>query len=341
MNRKYFLSSFIASAALLPAFKSLAITIEPENASSFKIPPYLKAGDTIGITSPSGYISMEQIQSSVVQMQDWGFKIKIGNTIGKRDFIYGGTDEERLIDFQNMLDDPTVKTIMCARGGYGFVRIIDRLDFSKFKKNPKWIIGFSDITVLHCHLARQFGIASIHSKMCNSFPDEWDKAEPMQIETILSIKNVLIGEEMAYSAPAHTNNKFGKAEGILVGGNLSIVETLCGSQSDLNTDHKILFVEDTGEYLYNLDRMFWSLKRSGKLDKLKGLIIGGFKIKPDDVGEEFGKTIYEIVMEKIKEYNYPVAFDFPVGHQRNNFALKCGVQHQLQVNESGTVLKTI
>lgn len=177
--------------------------------------------------------------------------------------------------------------------------------------------------------------------MCNSFPDDWSKAEPIQIDTILSIKNTLIGEEMAYSAPAQINNKLGMAEGILVGGNLSIIETLCGSESDLNTDHKILFVEDTGEYLYSLDRMFWNLKRSGKLSKLKGLIIGGFKVKPDDVSEEFGKTIYEIVMEKIKEYNYPVAFDFPVGHQRNNFALKCGIQHQLQVNESGTVLKTI
>ena len=341
MNRKHFLSSFIASATLLPAFKSLANPIEPENNSSFKIPSYLKPGSTIGITSPAGYITMEQIQPSVLQMQSWGFDIKIGNTIGKRDFTYGGTDEERLADFQNMLDDPKIETIMCARGGYGFVRIIDNLDFSKFKKNPKWIIGFSDITVLHCHLAKQFNIASIHSKMCNSFPDDWKKAEPIQIDTILSIKKALIGEDMTYSAPAHINNKFGNAEGILVGGNLSIIETLCGSESDLNTDHKILFVEDTGEYLYSLDRMFWNLKRSGKLNKLKGLIVGGFKVKPDDAGEEFGKTIYEIVMEKIKEYNYPVAFDFPVGHQRNNFALKCGVQHQLQVNESGTVLKTI
>ncbi|MCZ4243728.1 S66 peptidase family protein [Pedobacter punctiformis] len=341
MNRKHFLSSFIASAALLPAFKSLANTIEPDNSSNFKIPPYLKAGDTIGITSPAGYITTEQIQPSVLQMQSWGFNLKIGDTIGKRDFTYGGTDSERLIDFQKMLDDPNIKAIMCARGGYGFVRIVDQLDFSGFKRNPKWIIGFSDITVLHCHLARQFGIASIHSKMCNSFPDDWNKAEPIQIETILSIKNALIGEDMAALAPAHVNNKPGKAEGILVGGNLSIIETLCGSQSDLNTDHKILFVEDTGEYLYSLDRMFWNLKRSGKLDKLKGLVIGGFKVKPDDAGEEFGKTIYEIVTEKIKEYNYPVAFDFPVGHQRNNFALKCGSQYQLQVNETGTVLKTI
>ncbi|KQM66066.1 LD-carboxypeptidase [Pedobacter sp. Leaf216] len=340
MNRKYFLSSFIAAATAFPAFKTLANTVESENLS-FKTPPYLKPGDTIAITSPAGYITLEQIQPSILQMQSWGFNIKIGDTIGKRDFTYGGTDEERLADFQKMLDDLTIKAIMCARGGYGFVRIIDKLDFSSFKKNPKWIIGFSDITVLHCHLAKNYNIASIHSKMCNSFPDDWSKAEPIQIETILSIKNALIGEQMGYSAPTNSNNRLGKVDGILVGGNLSIIETLSGSDSDLDTKGKILFIEDTGEYLYSIDRMLWNLKRSGKLKYLKGLIIGGFKVKPDDAGEEFGKTIYDIVIEKVKEYSYPIAFDFPVGHQRNNFALKCGVNHTLIVNETGSTLRTI
>lgn len=340
MNRKYFLSSFIATASILPAFKSLAKSVENES-SSFKIPSYLKPNDTIGITSPAGYITLEQIQPSVLQMQGWGFKIKVGETIGKRDFTYGGTDDERLADFQKMLDDPNIKAIMCARGGYGFVRIIDKLDFSAFKKNPKWIIGFSDITVIHCHLAKNFGIASIHSKMCNSFPDDWTKAEPIQIETILSIKNALIGEPMTYVAPINKDNRLGKVDGILVGGNLSIIETLAGSESDLDTKNKILFIEDTGEYLYSIDRMLWNLKRSGKLKNLKGLIIGGFKVKPDDAGEEFGKSVYEIVLEKVKEYNYPVAFDFPVGHQRNNFALKCGFNYTLEVNEKGSALRTV
>ncbi|KIA96466.1 peptidase S66 [Pedobacter kyungheensis] len=340
MNRKHFLSSFIAATTVLPAFKTLAHSIESESLA-FKIPPYLKPGDTIGVTSPAGYITPEQIQPSVLQMQSWGFNIKVGETIGKRDFTYGGTDEERLADFQQMLNDPNIKAIMCARGGYGFVRIIDQLDFSAFKRNPKWIIGFSDITVLHCHLAKNFGIASIHSKMCNSFPDDWAKAEPIQIETILSIKNALIGQEMGYTAAANSNNRFGKTDGILVGGNLSIIETLAGSGSDLDTKDKILFIEDTGEYLYSIDRMLWNLKRSGKLKNLKGLIIGGFKVKPDDAGEEFGKSVYDTVLEKVKEYAYPVAFDFPVGHQRNNFALKCGAKHNLTVNETGTVLRTV
>ena len=164
------------------------------------------------------------------------------------------------------------------------------------------------------------------------------KAEPIQIETILSIRNALAGAQTNYNAPANLNNRTGKAEGILVGGNLSIIETLAGSDSDLDTKGKILFIEDTGEYLYSIDRMLWNLKRSNKLKNLKGLIIGGFKVKPDDAGEEFGKTIYDIVLEKVKEYSYPIAFDFPVGHQKNNFALKCGVNHVLTVNESGSTL---
>ncbi|KLT64232.1 LD-carboxypeptidase [Pedobacter sp. BMA] len=340
MKRKHFLSSFIASVILFPNFKILART-NAEESSAFKVPSYLKNGDEIGISSPAGYISPEEIQPSVLQMQSWGFNIKIGKTIGKRDYTYGGTDEERLSDFQTMLDDPNLKAIMCARGGYGFVRIIDRLDFSSFRKNPKWIIGFSDITVLHCHLAKNYGIASIHSKMCNSFPSDWVKAEPIQIETILSIKNALAGAQMHYNAPAHSKNRYGKAEGILVGGNLSIIETLAGSNSDLDTRNKILFIEDTGEYLYSIDRMLWNLKRSGKLKNLRGLIIGGFKVKPDDAGEEFGKDVYDIVLEKVKEYNYPIAFDFPVGHQRNNFALRCGLKHSVTVNESGTQLLSL
>ncbi|MET0570730.1 MAG: LD-carboxypeptidase [Pedobacter agri] len=340
MNRKHFLSSFIATASLIPSFKIFANTIENEG-RSFKVPPYLKPGDTIGITSPAGFITREQVRPSVLQMESWGFKVKIGETIGKRDFTFGGTDFERLADFQKMMDDPNIKAIMCARGGYGFVRIIDQLDFSSFKNNPKWIIGFSDVTVMHCHLSRNYGIASIHSKMCNSFPDDWGKAEPIQIETILSIKNALLGEQMGYKAPANLNNRLGKVEGVLVGGNLSIIETLAGSHSDLDAKNRILFIEDTGEYLYSIDRMLWNLKRSEKLKNLKGLIIGGFKVKPDDAGEEFGKTIYDIVLEKVKEYNYPVAFDFPVGHQRNNFALKCGVTHVLEVSNSGSMLRSV
>jgi muramoyltetrapeptide carboxypeptidase len=212
------------------------------------------------------------------------------------------------------------------------------INFNQFQENPKWIIGFSDITVLHSHINRNYNVATIHSKMCNSFPDDWSKAEQVQIDSIDSIRKCLVGEKIIYTASVNSNNKNGSATGELVGGNLRTIENLTGSDSDIHTKNKILFVEDTGEYLYSIDRMFWNLKRTGKLEKLKGLIIGGFKAKKDDPGEEFGKTIEEIVLEKITEYDYPVCFDFPVGHQKNNVALKCGVSHILTVNNSETTL---
>lgn len=297
------------------------------------IPSYLKKGDTIGITSPAGFIALEDISPAINKIMEWGFNVKIGNTIGKKDFTFGGTDEERLKDFQQMLDDPNIKAIMCARGGYGTVRIIDKLNFAKFVAKPKWIIGFSDITLLHCHINRNFGIATIHSKMCNSFPDDWSKADDNQQLSIHTIRMCLTNEKMHYAVKPNAKNRTGNTEGILVGGNLRTIENLAGTKSDLITKNKILFVEDTGEYLYSIDRMFWNLKRTGKLAQLKALIIGGFKNKPDDAGEEFGKTLEEIVLEKVKEYTYPVIFNFPVGHQKENFALKCGVKHRIVCNE--------
>lgn len=336
MNRKDFLSSVSMAGLALP----LGHTDMEEPETAPMLPAYLKPGDTIAITSPAGYTSTKEIEPAVQQIVSWGFKVKLGSTINKRHFTFGGTDEERLNDFQQLLDDKSVKAILCARGGYGFVRIIDQLNFTKFKLHPKWLIGFSDITVLHSHLNRNFGVASIHSKMCNSFPEDWSKAEPIQVETILSIRDALKGVKMNYTAPLNSNNRIGTAEGVLVGGNLKTLESLSGSKSDLRTTGKILFVEDTGEYLYSIDRMFWNLKRSGKLDHLAGLIVGGFKLKKDE-GENdtvFGKTIEEIVLEKVKEYKYPVCFDFPVGHQKNNYALKCGVNHKLQVSATETIL---
>ena len=197
------------------------------------IPAYLKKGDQIGITSPAGYISLEEIQPSIQLMESWGYKIRIGESIGKRDFTFGGSDDERARDFQNMLDDKNIKAIMCARGGYGAIRIIDKLKWEHFRSHPKWVIGFSDITVFHSHINRNLGIASIHSKMCNSFPDNWNKAEPIQAETILSIRQALSGEEMKYSIIPNRQNKIGVATGILVGGNSKTIESLAASKSDI------------------------------------------------------------------------------------------------------------
>jgi muramoyltetrapeptide carboxypeptidase len=341
MKRKHFISSILPAAALSLKPQRLFAGNNDDTESNAIIPAYLKKGDMVGITCPAGYITLEDVQPAVSKLKEWGFAVKIGDTVGKKDFTFGGTDEERLKDFQQMLDDKNIKAILCARGGYGAVRIIDKIDFTKFVLKPKWIIGFSDVTVLHCHLNKNFGIASIHSKMCNSFPADWNMAEPVQKETIDSIRKCLLGDKMQYEIVANKKNRTGIAEAVLVGGNLKTIETLAGSKSDINTAGKILFVEDTGEYLYSIDRMFWNLKRSGKLSKLRGLIIGGFKTKKDDEGDEFGKTLEEIVLEKIKGYSYPVCFDFPVGHQKNNFALKSGVRHRLKVDVTGCTVKEI
>jgi muramoyltetrapeptide carboxypeptidase len=357
MNRKNFLSSLLtmtaagpicsAGSAHLP--QSLAAARQLPQAGSIPardlpadkpllIPPYLRPGDTIGITCPAGNITLKEIQPAVQLIESWGFRIKLGDTVGQRDFIFGGNDGERAADFQKMLNDPEIRAILCARGGYGAVHIIDQLDFTPLYERRKWIIGFSDITVLLCHIHTNLNMASIHSKMCNSFPDDWSKAEPVQAQSILSIRQALSGEKMEYSAIPHPQNRAGQAAGPLIGGNLKTIETLAGTRSDIDTAGKLLFVEDTGEYLYSIDRMFWHLQRTGKLDRLAGLVVGGFKVKPDDAGEEFGHTVYDIVMERVKPYAYPVCFDFPVGHQKENFALKYGLSHTLIVREQNVQL---
>jgi len=347
MNRKSFLSSVVPLAASVSAIANRNIDLNKsfstfEDGKIQKVPSYLKPGDVIGITCPAGYITIEDVQPAIDKMKEWGFKIRVGDTVGLRDFTFAGSDEQRAKDFQSMIDDDSIKAIMLGRGGYGAVRIIDAIDFKKFAKRPKWIIGFSDATVFHSHINKNFGIATIHSKMCNSFPSDWSRATPQQIDSIESIRKCLVGDAMNYNALPNSFNKPGMAEGVVVGGNVSILENLAASKSDIDTDGKILFIEEVEEYLYNIDRMLWNLKRSGKLSKLKALIAGGFnKIKPDDPGEDFGETVYEIILEKVREYDYPVCFDFPVGHQKENYALKCGVRHQLNISENSVTLEEV
>jgi muramoyltetrapeptide carboxypeptidase len=339
MKRKQFVGSLLGSPLLLKTdFGQESVKTNFSGAeTTFRIPSYLKAGDTIGITCPAGFITAAELEPAVQTLKSWGFNIRIGNTVGARDFGFGGTDMERRNDFQQMLDDSSIQAILCARGGYGFVRIIDDLNFSKFVSKPKWILGFSDVTVLHAHLNHHFRIASVHSKMCNSFPDHPETIEKAQWESILSIKTALTGGPITYPILWDNSNKIGKGTGILAGGNLKTIETLAGTTSDLKTDGAILFLEDTGEYLYSIDRMFYNLKRTGKLDNLRGLLIGEFKIKPDDPGEEFGKSVYNIVLDQVKGFDYPVCFNFPVGHQKINYALKCGQRYELNI-QPGTVI---
>lgn len=345
MDRKRFISSVLplglGATGLAQMSKDLNEFPLQESLAEKRIPSYLKRGDLVGISCPAGFISLEDIQPAISRIREWGFEVMVGETVGKKEDTFGGSDEQRLSDLQKMLDDRKIKAILCGRGGYGAVRIIDQVDFKKFVLNPKWIIGFSDITVLHSHINRNFNIATIHSKMCNSFPADWSSADTVQVESIESIRQCLSGMKMEYKSLPNTHNKFGEASGQLIGGNLKTIESLLSSNSDLITNDKILFLEDTGEYLYSIDRMFWSLKRSRKLSRLKGLIIGGFKVKQDDPGEEFGKTLEEIILEKTRDYHYPVCFDFPVGHQKYNVALKCGVTHLLKVSENKVALNEL
>ena len=289
------------------------------------IPPYLKQGDTIGMLCPSGFMPLEKAQKCIDTLKQWGFKIVVGKTLGNQYNYFSGTDEERLKDLQLMLDDDNIKAVYCARGGYGLSRIIDQINFEKFVQHPKWIIGYSDITLLLAHIFSNYNIAGLHAPMAAAF-NEMEESETY----IQSIFNSLTGEHQSYTIDLNILNRQGICEGKLVGGNLVLLTHLIGTKSDINTKNKILFIEDVGEYKYAIDRMLMQLKRSGKLDNPAGLIVGSFtEIK--DTLIPFGKDIKDIIFDAVKEYNYPVCFDFPVGHTAKNYALKIGTNYKLSV----------
>ena len=299
-----------------------------------RIPPYLQKGDTIALVCPAGFMPVEKVSECIrVINEDWGFTTKVGTTIGQQYHYFSGTDEERIEDFQHMLDDENVKAILCARGGYGISRIVDKIDFTRFKENPKWIIGFSDVTVLHSHIYRNYYISTLHAPMANAFNEDGFKNEYVQ-----SLRHALGGKKIKYQVMQHEFNRKGEAIGELVGGNLALLAHIIGTESDLKTKGRILFIEDVGEYLYNIDRMLYQLKRSGKLDKLAGLIVGGFT-DMKDTERPFGQTAYEIIRDAVSEYDYPVCFDFPVSHEKINYALKIGVGYKLKVGRNKVILE--
>ena len=298
------------------------------------IPPYLKKNDTIGIVCPSGFMPVEKVEQSVNALHQWGYKTKLGKTVGNQFNYFSGTDDERLNDLQQMLDDKNIQAVLCARGGYGLSRIIDKINFKKFKQHPKWLIGFSDITVLHAHINANIKTASLHAPMAGAFNDVVDET------SVQSLQKALKGVAANYQCNAHQLNKTGNATGKLIGGNLTIVAHLVGSKSSYQTKNKILFLEDVGEYIYNIDRMFLQLKRSGMLNNLAGLIIGEFS-EMKDTTIPFGSDAYTVIHQHIKNYQYPVCFNFPVSHDVKNYALKVGVVHQLSVLNSQVKLKEI
>ena len=277
-----------------------------------KIPDYLRKGDTIGIVCPSGFMQADKAATCIRVLKEWGYKVKVGHTLGNQFHYFAGTDEERRQDLQEMLDNPEVKAILCGRGGYGMSRIIDSLNFTKIRKSPKWIIGYSDITLLHAHLYTKFNIASFHSPMAAAFNDG-----EFANEYIQTLRKGLKGNRLSYKTSGHNFNRPGKASGALIGGNLSLVTHMIGSASAYQTKGKILFLEDVGEYIYNIDRMMIQLERSGVFNQLAGLIIGGFTEMKDTL-VPFGATVEEIIKERIAKYSFPVCFVFPVSHATEN-----------------------
>ncbi len=292
-----------------------------------KTPPYLKPGDKIAIVAPAGKIANDKISPAIQTLESWGLKVIISEHLQGAYHQFSATDEERTADFQKMLDDESVRAILCARGGYGSNRVIDHLDFSNFLKIPKWIIGFSDITVFHSHIHSTFQIETIHGTMMVGLKDS--EVNNLGID---SLRTVLFGEKLKYQLKVHPADRKGNAEGVLTAGNLAILCSLIGTASDIQTDGKILFIEEVGEYLYRLDRMMWQLKRAGKLNNLAGLIVGGLTEMKDNE-TSFGKTAHEIIKECVEEYDYPVCFDFPAGHQDDNRAMIFGRKVYLEINE--------
>lgn len=289
---------------------------------SSKTPPFLKPGDKVAITCPAKKLPRD-INDAVKLLESWGLEVILGDTIDASWHQFAGNDELRISDFQRFLDDQSIKAIFAARGGYGTIRIIDSLDFSQFEKQPKWIIGFSDITVLHSHLQALYQIESIHGQMPLTIRD----GSEISLETL---RKALFNEPIEYQYKSLIKNRSGEAQAELIGGNLTLLVMMSGSVSEQNYTGRILFIEDVGEYLYSLDRLMWNLKRAGKLDNLQGLIVGAFtELKDNDI--PFGFTAEQIIMEHVKQYDYPVCFNFPAGHITDNRALIFGRKAKLKV----------
>jgi len=308
---------------LLFIISLLSITMQAQ--TSMITPPYLQKGDTVAILATARKHIVKSMQPTIDLLESWGLTVVIGKSIGLEENQLAGNDEQRAADLQEQLDNPNIKAIWCARGGYGTVRVVDLVDFTQFKKSPKWLVGFSDVTVLHNHL-NTMGYKSIHGIM----PISLAKASKEAIE---SLRLSLFGQPLQYAIDPHPMNRLGKASGELVGGNLSILYSLLGSPSAIDCKDKILYIEDLDEYLYHIDRMMMNLKRNGCLESLKGIIVGSMTdMKDNDI--PWGKNALEIVQDVTKQYNIPVIFNFPAGHIHDNRALILGNNVTIEVTEN-------
>jgi muramoyltetrapeptide carboxypeptidase len=295
-------------------------------------PSYLKEKDKVSIVATAKKILPEQLHTAIATLEGWGLHVVLGKNLYKEFHQFAGTDNERLKDLQSAMDNKDIKVIFCARGGYGTARIIDQIDLKSFKQSPKWIVGFSDATVLHCHLQKH-GFQSIHATMPLLFPKD-------KKSSILSLKDTLFGKKLSYIIKGDNLNRTGSAKGIMVGGNLSILNALTCTNSETDTKGRILFIEDIDEYLYHIDRMMVHLKRAGKLKNIAGLVVGHMTgMKDNDI--PFGKNVKEIILDAVKEYKFPVCFNLPSGHEPENVALKFGAKVKLIVGKDKSSLEFI
>ncbi|MGI4870404.1 MAG: S66 peptidase family protein [Janthinobacterium lividum] len=293
-------------------------------------PPFLAPGQRVALVATARKISADEVAAAVQTLTAWGLTVVLGESIGAASHQFAGSDELRRRDLQHQLDDPTIRAIFCARGGYGTARLVDELDFSGFIASPKWVVGFSDITVLHCHLL-QLGYQSLHGAMPVLFGQAGGEV------ALASLQAALFGESISYEAPAHPLNRPGTATGELVGGNLSLLHTLTGTSSQVNFAGRILFLEDLDEYLYHIDRMLLHLHRSGQLAGLAGLAVGHFSLMRDNA-IPFGQTAHEIIDHYARRYEFPVGYGFPIGHEPDNRALVVGRATTLTVTATGSQL---
>lgn len=334
MQNKQLISSLFCFVFFCVAIQGHSQTNSLNTVHSLIKPPYLKKGDTVAIVAPAGILKNRyaEIQKAKALLKTWGLHAIVGDNVFKQGHHFAGTDDERCEDFQNALDNPAVRAIWCARGGYGSARILDKLDWSTFKKKPKWIIGYSDITALHSTVYN-LGYQSLHAMMCTSLQDALADIP----ETIATFKNAIFGTPNAYRLSASKYNKAGEASGVLIGGNLTILHTMLGSKTSLDTSGSILFIEEIGEYKYHIDRMLRSLKRAGYFDTCSGVIIGDMtKIKKNTT--PWGSSIEQLILDVLSEYNFPVAFNMKAGHEKDNRALTFGERAQLNVSKTETLV---
>ena len=291
-------------------------------------PKSLKKGDTIAIISTARKISKEELQAAINIIEALGYKYKLGKNLFKIDHQFAGTPQQRVSDLHDMYLDKDVDAILCARGGYGTVQLLPLIDNNIINQNPKWLIGYSDVTVLHSFINVNSKMQSIHASMPINFKDYTIKSK-----SITSLFGLLEGEKNNYSIAPSKYNVKGEAEGEIVGGNLSIIYSLRGTPADIETKDKILFIEDLDEYLYHIDRIMMNLKVGEKLSQLKGLVVGGMSDMHDN-DTAFGRSAKQIILDAVKEYNYPVLFDFPAGHITENYALPLGRKVKISVQKS-------